>query len=72
MKGYHWAIPGTRAELREEEQVCLTCPLPECNEDDPACPYKAVLECRHVEVLGARIRRNAMRQAIRLALREVE
>ena len=64
--------PRTRAELRDEEQVCLTCPLPECDENDPLCPYKAAFECRHVEVLGARIRRNAMRQAIRLALaREV-
>jgi len=67
--------PRTRAELREEEQVCLTCPLPECDEDDPACPYWLAYKgsnVRDIDALGARIRRNAMRQAIRLALaREV-
>ena len=57
--------PRTRAELREEEQVCFTCPLPECDEDDPACPYRQEM---HVERVGAAIQRDTMRQAIRLAL----
>ena len=57
--------PRTRAELRPEEQVCLTCPLPECNEDAPACPYRQEM---HVERLGAAIQRETMRRAIRLAL----
>ena len=70
--------PRTRAELRPEEQVCFDCPLPECNEDDPACPYSQCVtgrgllykgsNVRDIEALGARIRRNAMRQAVRLAL----
>ena len=62
--------PRTRAELREEEQVCLTCPLAECDELDATCPYQQEMR---VERLGAAIRRDTMRQAIRLALaREAE
>ena len=63
--------PRTRAELRTAEEECLTCPLPDCNENDPACPYWLAYKGQRddwVEILGARIRRNAMRQAIRLAL----
>jgi hypothetical protein len=63
--------PRTRAELRDEEQVCFDCPLPECDEDDPACPYWLAYNgsnVRDIEALGVRIRRNTMRQAIRLAL----
>jgi len=65
VKGYHRAIPGTRAELRDEEQVCLTCPLPECDEDDPLCPYRQEM---HVDRVGAAIQRDTMRQAVCLAL----
>ncbi len=65
VRGYHWTIPGTRAELRDEEQACLTCPLPECDEDDPACPYRQEM---HVERVGAAIQRDTMRRAVRLAL----
>ena len=57
--------PRTRAELRDEEQVCFTCPLPECDEDDPLCLYSQEMR---VERLGAAIQRDTMRQAIRLAL----
>ena len=66
--------PRTRAELRDEEQVCFTCPLPECDEDDLACPYWLLYKgsnVRDIEALGARIRRNAIRSAVRRVLREM-
>jgi hypothetical protein len=27
-------------ELSDTDRLCFRCPLPECDEDDPRCPYR--------------------------------
>jgi len=44
--------------LTQAEALCLNCPLPECDETDPRCPYQ--------RATGARIRR---RERMRLYMR---